>query len=245
MKNLTDKQFWAKYWSTKKATTIVTSRYAFQDLFNEILTKKIDGTMLEVGGFPGYFAVFFHKFWGYKTTLLDYFVDKKFLSKVWSANSIKSEAIKVIESDFFSYTTKTQYDLVFSLGFIEHFDDTSDVISRHWRLVAKGGELLIVYPNFLGLNGHMQLAWDPDNLNKHNLESMYISRIKNYLKDLKISNAKVFYWGGLRVWLEDLPSRSLWQKFVVVSLYALGLLIKSLGFNSKFLSPYIVIYAIK
>lgn len=245
MKNLTDRQFWSKYWSTKKATTIVTSKYAFHDLFDQTLHKKTNGNMLEIGGFPGYFAVYFHKFWNYKTTILDYFVAKKFLSNVWKSNSIGQNDIEVLEKDFFSFSTNQQYDLVYSLGFIEHFDDTLDVIGRHWNLVNKGGELLIVYPNFLGLNGHLQLCWDPDNLNKHNLECMDIARIKGYLKELKIKNAKVYYWGGLRVWLEDLSSRTLWQKFVVASLYVVGNLVKVLGINSKFFSPYIVIYAKK
>lgn len=245
MKKLTDKQFWTKYWSTKKTTKIVGSNYPFSDLFASVLTRNTSGSMIEIGGFPGYFAIFFQKYWHYKTTLLDYYINEKFLQSIWKDNNIDKKDIKVFKADFFHYKTAKQYDLVYSMGFIEHFDNTEDVIARHWKFVKKGGEMLITLPNFLGLNGHMQLSWDPDNLNKHNLECMDIVRLESILDALHITQAKVFYWGGLRVWLEDLGSRTLWQKFVVGCLYVLGIVIKKLGINNKFLSPYIVIYAKK
>jgi SAM-dependent methyltransferase len=245
MKNLTDRDFWAKYWSTKKVAKRVTSHYPFHDLFATVLTRKPRGTMLEIGGFPGYFAIFFQKYWGYQSTLLDYFVNHTVLKSIWQQNQVGASDITVLEQDFFTSPIRKQYDLVFSLGFLEHFDDTYGVIARHWRYVKPGGEMLIVIPNFLGLNGHIQLAWDPDNLNKHNLECMDLPRLRLYLKQLGIKHGRVFYWGGLRVWLEDWDRRSLWQKFVVSSLYIIGFLVKKLGINNRFLSPYLVIYAKK
>lgn len=245
MKQLTDQKFWQKYWATKRRIVHVGPRYPFHDLFDQVLLARKQGSMLEVGGFPGYFAVYFAKYRGLKSTLLDYFVDQKMLREVWAANAMGAGDVRVLEQDFFTAKFAKKYDVVYSLGFLEHFDDTKSVLAKHWSAVGKGGEMLIVLPNFLGLNGHLQLAWDPKNLVKHNLVSMDIGYLKRAARAAGIPRAKVFYWGGLRVWLENLGSRSLWQKFVVGSLYVLGLGIKAMGINNKFLSPYIVIYAKK
>ena len=245
MKNYTDVAFWQKYWAGKKRAVRVGPRYPFHDLFDAVLAKRKTGSMLEVGGFPGYFAVYFAKYRGLKSTLLDYYVDQKMLKEVWAANNLYDGEVRVRKEDLFAAKFGKKYDVVYSLGFLEHFDDTEQVLAKHWSAVATGGELLVVLPNFLGLNGHLQLAWDPENLGKHNLTCMELSYLRRATKAAGIPRARIFYWGGLRVWLENLSSRSLWQKFVVGSLYATGLGIKAMGINNKFLSPYIVIYAKK
>lgn len=245
MNNLTDKTFWERYWKKKQIVKKVGENYPFSDLFKMVLSKKVGGKMIEVGGFPGYMAIYFAKYWGYKTTLLDYVVQRKILNNIYNKNNIASDEIEVLEANFFTYKTAKKYDLVLSIGFIEHFDNTQEVIERHWKLVDKGGEMLVILPNFLGLNGLTQLLFDPDNLNKHNLESMDTNRLRQYLVDLGIKKNKVFYWGGMQVWLEDFDTRPLYQKAFVGIVYVLGKIIKKLGINNKFMSPYIVVYAKK
>ena len=77
-------------------------------------------------------------------------------------------------TDFFNFSTDRKYDIVFSLGFIEHFNNTRDVILRHVDLLASSGLLLIVLPNLLGLNGWIQRRFDKENYDVHNLKSMEI-----------------------------------------------------------------------
>lgn len=43
-----------------------------------------------------------------------------------------------------------QYDIVISMGFVEHFFDFEEVIKNHLPFVKKGGKLLITAPNFAG-----------------------------------------------------------------------------------------------
>ena len=65
------------------------------------------------------------------------------------------------------------YDLVYSLGFIEHFNNFLEVIDTHDKIVVPGGLLLIATPNFRGWLQHFLHNWlDRKNLEGHVLPSM-------------------------------------------------------------------------
>jgi SAM-dependent methyltransferase len=74
-------------------------------------------------------------------------------------------------ADFFTFETEP-VDMVVSLGFIEHFDDTTDVFARHLKLVKPGGRLVIGVPNFRGVNGLLQRLGDAPYLALHNRGAM-------------------------------------------------------------------------
>ena len=78
---------------------------------------------------------------------------------------------KIHRADFFTHEP-SRYDLVLSLGFIEHFEELDRVFARHVAFVAPGGRLLLGVPNFLGLNGFLQRHSDPSYLALHNLRAM-------------------------------------------------------------------------
>ena len=96
-------------------------------------------------------------------------------------------------TDFFNFSTDRKYDIVFSLGFIEHFNNTRDVILRHVDLLASGGLLLIVLPNLLGLNGWIQRRFDKENYDAHNLKSMEIDRLKKIMATFSLKDLRVEY----------------------------------------------------
>ncbi len=78
---------------------------------------------------------------------------------------------RIVHDDFF--TTDPQiYDLVVSLGFIEHFEDLDSAFARHLDFVAPEGRLLIGVPNFRGVNRLLQRWADPSYLALHNLRAM-------------------------------------------------------------------------
>lgn len=78
---------------------------------------------------------------------------------------------RIHQADFFTHEA-SGYDLVLSLGFIEHFEELDEVFARHVAFVAPGGRLLLGVPNFLGLNGFLQRHSDPSYLALHNLRAM-------------------------------------------------------------------------
>ncbi|MFZ5437827.1 MAG: class I SAM-dependent methyltransferase [Patescibacteria group bacterium] len=244
-RSLTTKSFWLKYWKTKNLVINIKKNYPFTDLFNKYSKNKNLKTFLEIGGFPGYFAVYYNKYLGFKSYLLDFVIDKKIITNLLKKNSLNKNDLTVYEQDFFKFKTNKKYDVVFSSGFIEHFDNFDEVINKHWQLTNKGGVMLIILPNLLGLNGHVQLFFDPNNLNIHNLKSMDIQNLRKIVKTLKPKKSEVNYYGGLSIWLEDLSNKSIFHKLIVYCIYVIGKIFKLAGFNSKFTSPFIYIMAEK
>ena len=55
-----------------------------------------------------------------------------------------------------------QYDLIFSLGFIEHFDDAPIVMRHIAGALRPGGVIVTVVPNFTGIWGRIQRQIDPE-----------------------------------------------------------------------------------
>ncbi|MBT4652046.1 MAG: class I SAM-dependent methyltransferase [Candidatus Pacebacteria bacterium] len=242
---LTSKSFWLKYWQTKDLVIPIKKNYPFSDLFQKYCSPRQLKTFLEIGGFPGYFAIYLKKHLGYEVSLLDYVVQRKTIHKLLKKNGLKKKDLIVHEKDFFNFSTKKKYDVVFSSGFIEHFENYDEIIKKHWQLTNKGGVMLIILPNLLGLNGHFQLMFDPDNLNIHNLSSMNIKSLKKIIKNLNPSKFEVRYYGGLSIWLENLNQKSLFQKLLVYGVYAIGKIFKLFRINSKFTSPFIYLVAHK
>lgn len=243
--NIPIRKTWESYWKNKKIIRKIGTNFWFNDIFRKELRGYPYENFMEIGGYPGYFAIYFKKYWNYKVTFLDYVIKKKPFKKLLKANNLKETDIEVIKLDFVNLRTKNKYDVVFSFGFIEHFEDTEKVINKHWDLVNPRGKMIIIFPNLLGLNGIFQLMFDPENMSIHNLMCMDINRLKKILLKLKIKKADVNYYGGLGVWLERLNDRNILIKILIYGLGAFGKLVKLTGFNSKFSSPHIVIIAQK
>lgn len=245
--DLTDKQFWADYWESKKGLAFpVPANYTFHQLFKQVINKDNIKTAVELGGFPGYYAIFLKKYFGLDTTLFDFFVHEPVLNEVLTANQLTRQDIGVIEGDLFNYQPEQQYDLVLSCGLIEHFNDTKDIIARHLTFLKPGGTLLITLPNFTGANGWVQRKFDPDNYSKHNISSMNPKLLAQVSRELGLKDVQSFHYGRFSVWLENKAQQRTAVKALVKAIWVAGkLLTKIIPVESKNLSPYIVLIAKK
>jgi 2-polyprenyl-6-hydroxyphenyl methylase/3-demethylubiquinone-9 3-methyltransferase len=59
----------------------------------------------------------------------------------------------ICEDLFESSLVGETFDLVYSSGLIEHFEDTRSVVAQHVRLLRPGGRLVVIVPNLLGFEG--------------------------------------------------------------------------------------------
>lgn len=174
---------------------------------------------------------------------MDFYIDQEVIHKVERQNRIPESTIKTIEADFLKFQTDKRYDIVFSLGFIEHFQDTKDIIARHTELLAENGQLLIILPNLRGINGAIQYLFDRANLRIHNLNSMIPARLEQICKELGLKNIQVEYTPKPMVWLE--PKPGLKAKAGKVLTKTLSYALKLFPIKCRLLSPYIVISAQK
>jgi len=75
--------------------------------------------------------------------------------------------------DVFATTfAPASFDVVYSSGLIEHFDDPRAIVRTHVSLVKPGGTAIIAIPDYGGIYGRLQRWLDPENLAIHNLRIM-------------------------------------------------------------------------
>lgn len=121
------------------------------------------------------------------------------------------EGSVVCEDLFQSSLPDAAFDLVYSSGLIEHFDDTRAVIGEHLRLVKPGGQLVLIVPNFQGVQGRVfrRLApplWSRHRVfGPHDLESILralgLARVRSgYLGSFYIHIGRGQEWTALASW---------------------------------------------
>jgi SAM-dependent methyltransferase len=235
----TGKDFWEQYWDERKLQAI--DKLFFAEFVKD--WEEGNKSLIEIGGFPGKFAAWFVREKHYEVTILDYIIEDNIVRRVEELNGLKPGRIKTIKTDFFNYTSSEKYDFVISVGFIEHFDDTADVIRRHVELLKPGGKLLITLPNFRGLNGWVQYLFDKENYNAHNINCMDIRFLNEAVKATGIEKYEIQYYGRPGLWLEDKEKTSRTIKWLIKTLSRLlsHLPIK----NNLILTPNIILHGFK
>jgi SAM-dependent methyltransferase len=244
---LTDRDFWVKYWESKTdLSVVIPENYLFHRQLADIVKRDQVQTAIELGGFPGYYAVFLKRYLKLDVTLLDYFVHPPITEELLQTNGLAKDDIHIIETDLFKYEPAKQYDLVLSCGLIEHFNDTADIINRHIAFVKPGGTLFITLPNFKALNGWFQKNFDKENYDKHNIDCMNPALLAKICEDSGLQVLQSRYFGRFSLWLENEKQKSIGVRILKKSMWLAGkLFTKAFAFDSKQLSPYIILEAKK
>ena len=244
---LTDRQFWVNYWESKTGLSVsIPENYLFHQQLGDLIRKQSVKTAIELGGFPGYYAVFLKKYFQLDVTLLDYFVHQPVTNALLEANQLKPSDVHIIETDLFKYEPEKQYDLVLSCGLIEHFNDTADIVKRHINFVKPGGSLFITLPNFRALNGWFQKTFDRENYDKHNIDCMDPQLLRQICEQAGLKVLQARYFGRFSIWFENEQQKPLGVRVLKKSTWLAGkLLTKVLPFDSRALSPYIILEAVK
>lgn len=244
---LTDRDFWVKYWESKTdLSAVIPENYLFHRQLTDIVANEKVKTAIELGGFPGYYAVFLKKYLKLDVTLLDYFVHQPITQQLLKTNGLADDDIKIIETDLFKYEPAQQYDLVLSCGLIEHFLDTEDIIKKHIAFVKPGGTLFITLPNFKSVNGWFQKNFDKENYDKHNIDCMDPALLSAICERAGLKEVKASYFGKFSIWLENEKQRSFGLRLFKKIIWLKGkVFTKLFPFESKALSPYIILQAKK
>ncbi len=99
------------------------------------------------------------------------------------------------------------FDLVFSCGLVEHFDDPRPMVAAHVALLAPGGVAVIAVPNYSGAYLSWQKQCDPANLEIHNLDIMSPAGMLSLAPTAPDLTACGYPFGRFSPWLVSLPTR--------------------------------------
>ena len=135
-------------------------------LVRRLLPRGPGRRLLEVGSAPGRYLAFFARELGYEVVGIDY-------SPAGHAATLRNMELtatraEVILGDFFTHPFgPASFDVVLSVGFIEHFDDRRRVLGRMDEVVKPGGWLVATWPNLRGLNGWIFRRFRPKAAAEH------------------------------------------------------------------------------
>jgi len=143
------------------------SHRRFDAFFRRHLQGAAGRTMLEVGCAQSSWLPYFHLAYGCRVTGMDYSptgcrMAKQLLDEAGAPG-------EVLERDLFADNSDLEgtFDFLFSLGFIEHFEDTAGTLARMRRFLKPGGTILTIVPNFPGWLGVLQKRVHPEVYGMH------------------------------------------------------------------------------
>jgi SAM-dependent methyltransferase len=125
----------------------------------------------------------------------------------WLCNGLGVQADIRCEDAMNSSFEDGVFDLVFSCGLIEHFEDPAPMVAAHVRLLAPGGTALIAVPNYSGIYLKLQAWCDPANLAIHNLGIMNVQAMRALAPAAPDLTARAFQFGSFSPWLVSLPAK--------------------------------------
>jgi SAM-dependent methyltransferase len=191
---LTEQKFWDDYWGNISLPSKVNMNLSFERcLANELSGHlgKISGDAFEVGCAPGKWLSFLAKEFGLRANGIEYSA----AGMKATLENFRQQDLQVGEiftGDFLTTEPMAKFDLVISLGFIEHFDNPNAIIERHLAWLKPGGRLVLGVPNFNGIYYFMQKILDPEILEKHNLSIMNLNFFKSleHIFPLKLNHLR-------------------------------------------------------
>jgi SAM-dependent methyltransferase len=200
---LTDESFWDAYWSEHGvALPAVAQRSpqslqvnAILDTLDRHLPEEPNAVALEIGGAPGQYLAYLNQRFGYRCAILDFSpVGCQLARRNFEMLGIQ---LDVYEGDLFaSWLDIGPFDVVFSLGFVEHFESLTDVVAAHTRLVKPGGTLAVGAPNVRGVNGWFMRRLGPRRLASHNTDALLLDHWDAFEADLCLERVFRGYVGG-------------------------------------------------
>ena len=199
---LTTSELWDEYWQSSQLPVEITkgaqtTTDAILKVIDRFLASNSRLSVLEVGGAPGGYLAHVWRQFGHEVCVLDN-------SPVGiESHSAELQAARYpgtgAEGDLFAPDdTAPKFDIVFSLGLIEHFADTHAVVAAHLAYLKPGGTLIVGCPNFQGINLALLRELSPSLLDWHNLEAMDIADWPSFERRLGLEVKFRDYVGGFQ-----------------------------------------------
>lgn len=92
------------------------------------------------------------------------------------------------------------YDVVGSVGLVEHFADPTEILDAHDRLLRPGGLCFVIVPHFRGLQFVYHRLFDRPDLERHNVETMQPAVFQRFAERHRHEVLELRHFGRLWFW---------------------------------------------
>lgn len=192
----TDVAHWDRAWAERPRTRLPKSCLAVTKNVQDLLRRYVQPgqTAIEIGCAPGKHLAWCAGVLGAKVSGLDYspvgfHTTQNLFADLGIAADIRME-------DVFKTTFPDGiFDVVYSFGVIEHFDDPAHIVRKHLEMTRPGGWAVIAVPNYGGFYGRIQRRIDPENLGIHNLNIMNADALRRLTPSDLAEGSEVFASG--------------------------------------------------
>ena len=251
--SLTEHTFWDSFWEDIKVPITPDQDFSFDrcltKALHEVLDTAVDlrnpnarSTVLEIGAAPGKWLSIFPQDL-YEVSGIEY-SDRGMQALQANLKTLNIKPRVLIYGDFFALEPEPSYDIVMSLGFIEHFNDPLMVVKRHIEWLKPGGLLILGVPNFTGLHGFAQLVLDKRILDIHNTLIMNKAFFHSLQNSLSIEMNSFQYLGSFEPSLPMTYERKNLLNFMPKAILRVAAIVRRLqlwdGINSPLTSSYIL-----
>jgi len=197
----TDSAHWDEYWQGMKLPAearrdpSTPQVNAILDVFDAHVERDPSRSALEVGGGLGRYLAYVGRTSGYRCAVLDFSPEGCELARRNFGHL--GMPLEVHQCDLMDPGDGVgQFDLVYSLGLIEHFIDLTGVVAAHARLVRPGGTLVLGAPNVVGVNRWFMERLAPARMAVHNADCLRIERWDEFEQELGLERRFRSYVGG-------------------------------------------------
>jgi 2-polyprenyl-6-hydroxyphenyl methylase/3-demethylubiquinone-9 3-methyltransferase len=182
---LTEERYWDNVWLRKETTGWGDLGWIERSYGHVVLDRMLRARLpqgprrfLEVGCGTGRWLIYFQKRFGYAVTGCDY----SEVSCEMARRNLAGAGVEgsVVQGDLFALTGA--YDVVFSTGLIEHFDEPGKVLAKFRSLLRPGGTLISLVPNLRGLSGLYHRWWKPETFNTH--RPITLAELRGWYREL-------------------------------------------------------------
>ena len=245
VENVVDKEYWNLSYANLDLQIVPKEDDVRKFLeHNYYIQENKLGSCFEIGAYPGRYLAVFGEL-GYQLNGID---QNEFVATrlpEWLNKSGYNVGF-FEQSSIETFAINQKFNMVYSIGFIEHFKNYEQVILKHLDFMADDGTLFISVPNFKGLAQRiLHSLVDRENLNRHVLESMNPQKWAKLLLVNGVDVKSFGYFGGFDFWVDNQP-RNIFQRGLLKAIFKLRpILKKNKKKDSSIYSAYCYIIAKK
>lgn len=249
MNELTSVSYWLNKQSHLKPISIKQcEKPEWLNVLLQYLKSYEGGSFIEIGCCPGYVSALICSY----IKFIPFGIDFSPMSHLYieSMKEVGYENATLFNCDIRDFKLDEEFDVVGSVGLVEHFKDPFDILLHHYRLAKQGGVIFCAVPNFRYLQWLYHFIFDKDDLKFHNREAMRLRTFIDFSKKVGLEILYLGYCGRIRFWGIGLDG----NKFLVLLKRVISRMIREVSNkilsrlltpDSKFYSPWIVYIALK